>query len=61
MLQAKHVYRVAVGFGPKAKKMKTTLQEIAGAGNPVLMVTDYSKLQGMIEKIKASACAGTFT
>ena len=55
------MYRVAVGFGPKAKKMKTTLQEIAGAGNPVLMVTDYSKLQGMIEKIKASACAGTFT
>ena len=57
-LQEKHVNTVAVGIGPRVNK--ETLQEIAGAGNPVVQVEDFSQLQNMIATIKASACSGMF-
>lgn len=59
ILQQKQVNTVAVGIGPGVKK--DILQQIAGAGNPVVQVEDFSQLQKMIETIKASACSGMFT
>ena len=54
--QEKHVNTVAVGIGGRVKKK--ILQQIAGEGNPVVQVKDLSRLQKMIETIKASACSG---
>ena len=54
--QEKHVNTVAVGIGGGVKKK--ILQQIAGEGNPVVQVKDFSRLQKMIETIKASACSG---
>jgi len=51
----KQVNTVAVGIGSGVKK--DILQQIAGAGNPVVQVEDFSQLQKMIETIKASACS----
>lgn len=56
--QEKHVNIVAVGIGPGINKL--VLQQIAGVGNPVVEVKDFSQLQNMIETIKASACSGRF-
>ena len=34
---------------------------IAGEGNPVVQVANFDELQGMIDKIKSSACSGKLT
>ena len=56
--QAKGVTTVAVGIGHKVKE--ETLKMIAGAGNPMIQVAEFSKLVGMIDTIKSSVCSGKF-
>ena len=46
---------VSVGIGPAVNH--EVLQLIAGPGNPVVQVEDFSKLEGMINVIKSSACS----
>lgn len=50
---------VAVGIGPGVDL--DTLQLIAGDGNPVVQVEDFSKLEEMLGTIKSSACSGKMT
>ena len=57
--QEKLVNTVAVGIGKGIDE--GILQQIAGAGNPVVQVEDFAQLQNMIETIKASACSGAFS
>ena len=58
-LQEKHVNTVAVGIGPGVNK--EILHQIAGPGNPVVQVNDFSQLHKMLETIKGSACSGGFS
>ena len=37
-----------------------TLREIAGEGNPVVQVEDFSMLDEMLDTIKGSACSGEY-
>jgi len=56
--EEKAVFRVAVGFGPKAQQLTNTLQLIAGDGNPVHQIVDVNSMKDAVDKIKASACSG---
>lgn len=38
-----------------------TLQQIAGANNPVVMVDNFDKLQEKIQDIKSKACSGKWS
>ena len=44
-----------MGIGPGVDK--NTLQLIAGEGNPVVQVEDFSQLENMMGTIKSSACS----
>ena len=54
----KDVSVVAVGIGSGVKE--GTLREIAGEGNPVVQVEDFSMLDEMLDTIKGSACSGEY-
>ena len=47
-----------MGIGPGVEE--ATLHDIAGAG-PVVQVENFDKLDETIQKIKGSACSGTFS
>ena len=47
---------VAVGIGKGIDK--DTLRLIVGVSNPVVLVTDFNQLEGMIDTIKSKACSG---
>ena len=47
-----------MGIGPGVEE--ATLHDIAGTG-PVVQVENFDKLDEMIQKIKGSACSGTFS
>jgi len=53
--KVKKITTVAVGVGHSVDK--DTLHLIAGEGNPVVQVANFDELQGMIDKIKSSACS----
>ena len=55
---AKDVSVVAVGIGSGVKE--GTLREIAGEGNPVVQVKDFSMLDEMLDTIKGLACSGEY-
>jgi len=54
-IKAKGVLTVAVGIGKRIRQ--DVLQMIAGVGNPVVQVEEFSELQGEIDRIKLSACS----
>ena len=47
-----------MGIGPGVEE--DTLHDIAGTG-PVIQVENFDKLDETIQKIKGSACSGTFS
>jgi len=51
----KGVYTEAVGIGKNIKE--ETLQQIAGANNPVFIVDDFDELKESISDIKSKACS----
>ncbi|KAM7425175.1 hypothetical protein ABFA07_023365 [Porites harrisoni] len=53
--QDKGVYIVAVGIGRKINT--TTLIQIAGEEQRVVLVKNFQQLQGKIDKIKSSVCS----
>ena len=57
--QEKDVYTVAVGIGKDIKE--ETLQQIAGANNPVFIVEDFDELKESISAIKSKACSGEWS
>ena len=57
--QADDIYTEAVGIGTGINQ--DTLQQIAGANNPVLLVDDFDKLQEEISDIKSKACSGEWS
>lgn len=47
-----------MGIGPDVSL--DILHLIAGEGDPVVKVADFSQLEGMIAEIKSSACSSKF-